>query len=189
MRGVLVEVPPGLLAERARLGIDKSDEMWQGEIHMVPPASAEHQRIAGELFVALRSAARDSTVLVRYETGLFDPGAPQDTDYRVPDLVVFDPAHLSDRGVEGAAALVMEIRSPGDESLEKIGFYERVGVGEVLVIDRDTKDLRQWQRRGDALVEMQIDEDMLVSPSLLPVTLRTIAGRLEVVTPAGTTVI
>jgi len=34
---------------------------------------------------------------------------------------------------------VVEIRSPGDESFEKLPFYAKLGVPEVWIIDRDTK--------------------------------------------------
>jgi hypothetical protein len=38
----MLDVPAALLAERQRLGLDLFDEMWEGELHMVPPPSAEH---------------------------------------------------------------------------------------------------------------------------------------------------
>lgn len=37
----MLEVPEGLLAERARLGHDRFDEMWEGVLHMVPPPRSE----------------------------------------------------------------------------------------------------------------------------------------------------
>jgi Uma2 family endonuclease len=40
---------------------------------------------------------------------------------------------------EGAPTVVVEIRSPGDETMEKLPFYAQIGVPEVWVIDRDTK--------------------------------------------------
>ncbi|MDQ6837574.1 MAG: Uma2 family endonuclease, partial [Actinomycetota bacterium] len=125
MRGVLLEVPADLLVERARQGVDVFDEMWDGELHMAPPPSEEHQRIGGDLFIALHGPAVAEGWLVRYETGLFDPEAPDDSNYRMPDLVVFAASRRSDRGVEGGAVLVVEIRSPGDESMEKLAFYRR----------------------------------------------------------------
>ena len=189
MRGVLLEVPPALLAERARLGIDVFDEMWEGELHLAPPPSEEHQRIGTKLVVALDPVAEDCGMLARYETGLFDPSAPEGSDYRVPDLVVFAAGRRSDRGVEGGAALVVEIRSPGDESLEKLAFYERVGVGEVLVIDRDSKGLRHWSRVGDELVETDVERGVPVVLSGLAVTMLTTGGRLVVETPMGRTLI
>ncbi|MBA3983821.1 MAG: hypothetical protein H0X61_09880 [Acidimicrobiia bacterium] len=36
MRAVMLDVPVALLAERQRLGHDLFDEMWEGELHMVP---------------------------------------------------------------------------------------------------------------------------------------------------------
>ncbi len=74
------------------------------------------------------------------------------TSFRVPDQAAFRPEHRSERGIEGRAELVIEVRSPGDETCQKLPFYERVGVQEILVIDRDTKALRQWIRSGDQLV-------------------------------------
>ena len=44
MRGVLVEVPEQMLAERRRLGLDGRDEMWDGVVHLLPPASERHQQ-------------------------------------------------------------------------------------------------------------------------------------------------
>jgi Uma2 family endonuclease len=61
-----------------------------------------------------------------YETGLF--GA--DDDYRVPDQLYCRPGQQSDRGAEGAE-LIVEIRSKGDETYEKIGFYAELGVREI----------------------------------------------------------
>ncbi len=83
---MLLEVPSELLAERARQGVDVFDEMWEGELHMAPPPSAEHQRIGGELFLALNRPAVAAGLVIRYQTGLFDPAAPEGSDYRVPEL-------------------------------------------------------------------------------------------------------
>ena len=40
---------------------------------------------------------------------------------------------------EAAPTAVIEIRSPGDETMDKIPFYARLGVPELWIIDRDTK--------------------------------------------------
>jgi Uma2 family endonuclease len=63
-------------------------------------------------------------------------------DYRIPDLVLLTPDrfHIDrDDYFEGPPTAVVEIRSPGDETDEKLPFYGRIGVPEVWVIDRDTK--------------------------------------------------
>ena len=129
----MLEVDPKLLAERARLGLDGRDEMWDGELHMVPPASGTHQRFGFRLALALNTLAEAQGLLMSYETGFFRT----ENDYRVPDLAVYRPDQASERGAEGAELLV-EIRSPGDESMVKLPWYLAHGCREVLIIDRDT---------------------------------------------------
>jgi Uma2 family endonuclease len=66
------------------------------------------------------------------------------TNYRIPDLALLTPDRFGiDREayLEGTPTVVVEIRSPGDETYEKLGFYGKLGVPEVWVIDRDTKQL------------------------------------------------
>ena len=41
----MLEVPQALLDERRRKGLDASDEMWDGELHIVPSASERHQAV------------------------------------------------------------------------------------------------------------------------------------------------
>jgi len=106
MRAVLLEVPEAMLDERRRLGADKRDEMWDGVLHMVPPAGGPHQEFAGELFLVLAPLAKRRGLRPYYETGLFRA----DKNYRVPDQLYCRPEHESERGAEGAE-LVVEIRS------------------------------------------------------------------------------
>jgi Uma2 family endonuclease len=63
-------------------------------------------------------------------------------NYRVPDLVLLTPDRFAidhDTYFEGAPTVVVEIRSPGDETMEKLPFYAQLGVPEVWLIDRDTR--------------------------------------------------
>jgi Uma2 family endonuclease len=129
----MLEVDPQLLAERARLGLDIRDEMWDGELHMVPPASGPHQRFGTRLAFALIELARARGLEISGETGFFRATK----DYRVPDWMVYRPDQASERGAEGAE-LVIEIRSPGDETMVKLPWYLAQGCREVLIIDRDS---------------------------------------------------
>src|SRR4051794_8224099 len=115
MPAVQINPPAALLAERRRLGLDLFDEMWEGVLHMVPAPSFNHQTLEGELLVALMPIAKDLGLLALCEFGLYDPELPGHTSFRVPDLTIFRPDAVSDRGVEGAASLAVEIRSPEDE--------------------------------------------------------------------------
>jgi Uma2 family endonuclease len=134
----------------------------------------------------LDHVAEEAGLLLRYETSVFDPSVEDYSSYRTPDLVVFSADYRSARGVEGAAALAIEIRSPGDETFDKIPFYDRVGVEELLVIDRDTKEVRYWVRSGGQLSERR-SEGGWTSLQCLPVRLQAVDGVLGVETPSGVT--
>jgi len=60
-----------------------------------------------------------------------------------------DRAFLRQRATEvfnPAAAIVVEIVSPGDESFAKFGFYRRLGVEEVLIVDPLRRSVEWYQR-------------------------------------------
>ena len=172
-------VPESLLETRRRLGIDKQDEVWEGVVHMNEPGSFEHQRTEGDLFLALRRVADPLGLIVLPEAGVFDPDVPDYKDFRTPDVVVAPRGAASDRGIEGQAALVIEIRSPGDESFEKIPFYGRVGVAEMLIVDRDSKEVRRWVNGGGRLDEVPAGPDGWHELDSLPVAFRGADGSLE----------
>lgn len=180
---VWVDPPAALIAERKRLGLDGRDEIWDGSYHMAPHAADEHQRMEMRLLVALVPVCDALGLELRGSSNLFIPGSVGWHDVRVPDLVVFPPASQGELGVVGPASLVVEIRSPGDESYAKVPFYDRSGAGEVVVIDRDTKAVRRWARSASgALAEGSAAVHRL---ACLPVALSTAAGQL-VVDAAGT---
>lgn len=144
VRAVMLDVDEGMLAARRLRGMDRRDEMWEGVLHMVPPPFERHQAIEAELVVALRAVARAHRLKVRSEVGVF---AAAD-DYRVPDVVVYSAAVATERGVDGAPQLVVEVRSPGDETSEKVPWYLDRGARAVLVIDRDTLALELHTGEG-----------------------------------------
>lgn len=143
----MVPVPESLLAERRRAGADRRDEMWEGVLHMVPPASGPHQRLNAALNEVFGPLARVNGLVPHVEAGLFR--APD--DYRVPDQCYARPDQLSERGVEGAV-LIVELLSPGDETYDKLDWYAAAGVDEVLVVDPDTRTPELFVRRGGRMV-------------------------------------
>jgi Uma2 family endonuclease len=180
-------VPESLLAERRKLGHDRFDEMWEGELHMVPPPKYEHQRLASWVLATWWSVARSAGLVVAMEIGLFDPAVKDSSSYRQPDVVVASPEHTSERGVEGEAELVVEIRSPDDETHQKLSFYERVGVQELLVVELD-HSLRHWRRQNEALSEVPAGGDGWVELVSLPVRVtREEGGTLRMDGPFGET--
>lgn len=180
----MLEVPDSLLAERHRLGHDFFDEMWEGELHMVPPPSGYHQRLASWLAGQWRPLAAAAGLEVIAETGLFDPAVADFSSYRQPDLAVYRPDQLSRRGIEGRAELVVEIRSLDDESYQKIPFYQRVGVAELLIIEVDY-GVHQWVGVEGRLVPVPADAEGWTRLRALTASLRGHDRRLTLQSADG----
>jgi Uma2 family endonuclease len=144
MRGVMAVVTPDVLAERKRTGAHKFDEMWDGVLHMPPMPNFDHQDLEGNLETFLRIHwARPQKAVVAHQINVAPPGGWPNKNYRIPDLVLLKPERFAinrNEYFEGAPDVVVEFRSPGDESEEKLPFYAKLGVPEVWIIDRDTKE-------------------------------------------------
>jgi len=181
---VFLEAPEQLLAERRRLGLDGRDEMWEGELHMVPPPSFGHQEREAALAAALLPVARALGLRIATEPGLY----AADDSWRVPELAVARPEQVVHRGVEGGAVLAVEIRSPRDETDAKIPFYGRFGVEELLVVDRDTAAVDLLRRRRGSLVPAAADEDGWLTSSLGVAFRQAPDNVLEVRLPEGAVV-
>jgi Uma2 family endonuclease len=183
MQAVMLEVPEALLVERRKLGHDRFDEMWEGVLHMVTSLDLAHQQLETWLVYHWTPLAEALGMQVTVETGVFDPAVAGDTSYRRPDVAVWSPAHVSARGIEGRAELVVEIRSPNDESYQKLPFYERVGVQEFLAVELDSS-ARRWVMSEGRLVE--VTGDGQAELRTLPVTLRrSQEGALVMKGPSG----
>ena len=142
MKAVMPQVPQQILDQRARTGAERWDEMWEGVLHMPPVPNREHQDLALDLAFWLRAYwANPLGNRVHGPINLASPGG-WPNDYRIPDLVLLTSDRFDiDRNeyFEGAPTVVIEIRSPGDETMEKMPFYAKLGVPEMWVIDRDTR--------------------------------------------------
>jgi Uma2 family endonuclease len=181
VKALVLQVDEGFAAERRRRGADRWDEVWKGLVHMVPPPSERHQSIGSELLVALAGSAAARGLRLRYETGVF----AGDDDYRVPDLVAYEGSAAGAQGVVGAPSLIIEIRSPGDETDEKVPWYLARRALEVLVIDRD--DLTaELHRLGGPVAPGARGELTLET---LAVAVRTDAGTLLITAGERTVVI
>jgi Uma2 family endonuclease len=142
MKAVMVDVPQFISEWRKTTGADRFDEMWDGVLHMGPTPNRTHQDLEGALETWLRNHwAPLSGGKVYHQINVASVGG-WTSNYRVPDLVLLTPERFAvDRNeyFEGGPSAVVEIRSPGDESYEKLPFYAAIGVPEVWVIDRDTR--------------------------------------------------
>ncbi len=193
MRGILLEVSQQDLARRRRLGLDRWDEMWEGVLHMAPAPAFEHQRIqleVGTFLLLLSRPLGHGTVAA--QVNVFSASSPGD-DYRIPDFAFVALGRervLAPDGIRGGPPdVVIEIRSPGDETYEKFHFFARLGVQEVLVIDRDTKQPEVHRLAEGSYEKLGPDEEGWLVCAALRVRLRLGRGgsglRVEDVSDPG----
>ncbi len=176
MNAVWIGVPEYFLEERRRLGHDRKDELWEGVLHMVPPPNLGHGRRTLDLFIPLqRIGTRRGLHTWAGDTGVYAPDVAPPS-WRIPDLSLSRPQHESERGLEGAA-LVVEVLSPNDESRDKFGFYARVGVAEVWILDPTSREPEIYTCIDRAFVRVPSIGGVHHSP-LLGITLEVIDGPL-----------
>jgi hypothetical protein len=150
------------IQDRRDRGIDQYDEVWEG-VYIVPPlATNAHQGLVAVLTVILYN------VMVLEGRGRVFPGANVSDRrfgwkrrFRAPDVVVV----LADgRAVDcdthwmGGPDFLVEVQTPGDETEEKIPFYSELHVQELLIINRDMRQLRLYRHNGTELVPVNLAE-------------------------------
>jgi Uma2 family endonuclease len=160
MRAVISHITEEELAERRARGLDRRDEMWDGVLHMTPAPNVEHQRVLDRLIGFLEPLLRDDgRGTLRSGINVFR--GPK--DYRIPDLTFVAAGRefvFKEDGVrDGGPDAVIEIRSPDDETYEKLPFFAAIGTQEVVVIDRDTKRTEIFRLAGSQYVALQPDRD------------------------------
>ena len=125
------------------------DELWEemidGEMVMMSPASINHNRVAGNIFSMLNSYLKGRVCEA------FSDGAAvylTDKDYYIPDVaVVCDPDKVRPDGIHGAPDLVVEVLSPATARYDrgrKKDIYERGGVREYWIVDPSNKTVEQY---------------------------------------------
>ncbi len=176
MKAVLARVPGEELERRKRLGLDRYDEMWQGVLHKSPAPSEEHQRILMELGAFLLSLIKKRKAgTLRPGVNVFSQSSPKE-DYRIPDLAYVaagNEAMLHSDGVHGGPDAVIEIRSPDDETYEKLPFFAALRVQEVIVIDAVTKRTEIFKLMRSRYVEATVDAEGWLTSLVLGVRFRT----------------
>jgi Uma2 family endonuclease len=174
MRAVILEVPEHWLEERRRTGGDRRDEVWAGVLHMVPQPTSRHLLTQRDLMFALGPIVAPLGLEVVFEISLFDR-VQGDNNYRIPDIAVFSPRDVSERGLEGHAELVIEVLSPRDESREKLPFYAACGVPEVWLLHPSTRAAEVYTLVDGAYVLVPVVRGVIQAPRLA-IELETVDG-------------
>ncbi|MCO6457817.1 MAG: Uma2 family endonuclease [Pirellulaceae bacterium] len=134
------ELELSLRAERSASGADQRDEVWEGVYVMVPLADDERQELVTRFTAIFQEALGwPGLAQVRAGVNVSDRSDDWQQNYRIPDVAVFLPSGAAvNRGSywQGGPDFAVEIVSSQDRTRDKLEFYSRVRVGELLVVDR-----------------------------------------------------
>lgn len=144
-----------LLENRRAWGGDKFDEVWDGVYIMAPMANTEHQSIVSGLTIAIANAlASLPGIQVFAGINVSDRRENWERNYRCPDVAVVLPGSRAiDCGAYhcGGPDFVVEVASQYDRSREKFEFYAKIGVRELLLVDRNPWQLELYRLAGSEL--------------------------------------
>jgi Uma2 family endonuclease len=168
-----------LIQDRKRKGIDRYDEVWEGMYVLPSMPTNAHQKLLDDLGDILTEVVKRGRLGNKYQgANVSDRRKGWDHNYRVPDMVV---VLRNSRAIDccthlfGGPDFLVEIQSPGDDTEEKVPFYGKVGVRELLIIHRDKRTLRLLRLEGEELVLVKTSaregKEWLVS-AVLPLAFR-----------------
>jgi Uma2 family endonuclease len=141
--------------QRQERGTDGRDEVWDG-VYIVPPmANNPHQDCVGLLYMILyQVVAVPGRGRVQPGANVSDRRSGWDHNFRAPDVVVvLNGGNALDCVTHwmGGPDFLIEVQSPGDDTDEKLPFYSRIEVRELLIVHRDTRELRLYRHDGRQL--------------------------------------
>lgn len=136
-----------LIGRRRALGLDLFDEEWEGAYHVSPAAHPWHGLLDQQVAVVFQPLVEAVGLTM---SGPFNLGEPH--DYRVPDRGIH--REVPSTVWVSSAPLVVEVLSPDDESLAKLGFYAARGVDEVVIVDPERRSVSWLALTGDRYHEV-----------------------------------
>lgn len=191
------QIEEELLEHRRACRGDRFDEVWDGVYVMAPLANVEHMQLMGSLSAAFINAfAGQPEVRVFPGVNVSDQKRNWEKNYRCPDVAVVLPGSRAvdcDTFYFGGPDFVVEIVSDYDRSREKFDFYSRVGVREMLLVDRNPWQLELYRLTGSELKLVGTCEPLGKQPLAsqeLPLTFKLLARenarpQIEIVKPAS----
>lgn len=140
-------------------------ELVDGVISVSPSPVPSHQRVVHELCFQLERWARASGGATVYPDTDVEFG--RSIVYR-PDISVYAAGRLDGvpRSLREPPDLIIEVLSAGSKPMDLITKredYEKLGVGEYIVIDPDTGRVHRWMRQQGAFGEPPVLGDSLES--------------------------
>ena len=177
------ELSAQLIKERQERGIDQHDEVWEGVYMMSPYADDEHQGLIHRFELAFGLVLTFSgRAEVRPGVNVSDREEDWDHNFRVPDVAIY----LKDTGAKcfgpfwkGGPDFGVEIVSKNDKTRDKLEFYAKVGVRELLIVDRFPWQLELFRLHDGKLVSFGVanaDDKSTLASNVIPFTFRLEPG-------------
>lgn len=147
-------------------------EILDGDLVVRPSPRLDHQRVAQELFVALREWSlrhRLGTAFVVPCDVILD-----DTTIVVPDLVFVSSSRaaiMTARAIEGAPDLIVEVLSESTERRDrgaKMKLYARYGVERYWIADSDARTLEVYALGEGGYTQLGTYRDDAIVPCDVP---------------------
>jgi len=148
-------------------------EVLEGELNVTPAPSIKHQILSGNLFTTL-SRYINERALGRLLYAPVDLILER-TSVLQPDLLFVSSARqniITERAVEGAPDLVIEILSPSTSRIDhttKAQIYAKHGVRHYWLFDPDQRNVEAYELVGDHYqLAVKAENDDAFNPSLFP---------------------
>lgn len=128
-------------------------ELLDGALIVTPAPGNRHQGAVGKLFLALTQACPEHLAV---RLAPFDVTLADDTVVQ-PDLLVAARTALTERGLQSAPLLAVEVQSPSTRLIDrelKRARYEEAGCASYWVFDPTSEELVVWQLRDGRYVEV-----------------------------------
>jgi hypothetical protein len=184
-----------IIRHRRHFGVDRFDEIWNGTYFVSPGPDNLHQLLVMKLLAAIGTSLGELPGLqILPGINVSDRTDDWTKNFRCPDVSVFYPGNpAEDRETHwlGGPDVAFEIISPKDRARKKLPFYAKVGVRELLLIDRKPWRLELYRLNEGMLGPAGISDLEQTTPitsSLLNLTFRLIADKprpkIEITCPA-----
>ncbi len=170
-----------LILQRKESGTDRYDEVWEGVYFVSPIPNIEHQLLVGRLctiFQAVIDMVGGGMVLPGVNVSDREEGWTH--NYRGPDLAVIlkgNPGKNCGTHWFGGPDLLVEVVSSGDRSREKLAFYSKIGVHELLIVDREPWGLELYRLKEGQLQSVgrsSPDTSIQLQSRVLPLNFRLV---------------
>jgi len=175
-----------LQAQRRTTGADRYDEVWEGTYMMTPMPNDEHQEIVSRLTSIFEEVVGwPGLGKVRPGVNVSDRESDWKQNYRVPDVAVFmadGKAKNRDTYWLGGPDFAVEILSPDDQTRQKLPFYEKIAVVELLLVDRNPWSLELFRYRNGTLTtagNCTLKQDAVLASDVLSLTFRLVAADIR----------